>query len=190
MKDLCVELKSLTMVVRGGFRAEGALARGLREEESGQPCRPSLPPVPSLGWSSFQAARSPAPARQTTLTLSVTPALGWSTSRPATQAAGTGWSTRLRTKARWVRPLAAPSASHGLCPSHLCAPAPLPALNGLTLAHLSVCVICLLLLADVELYSFNKLSLPAWAQPCARAQSTEVNQIWPRLSMQGRGRRK
>lgn len=128
---------------------------------------PSLPPGPSLDWSSPQAAWSPAPALRTTLTPSATPAPVWSTSPPATQAAQTGWSRRLWTKARWVRPLAAPSASHGLSAFPVSGPVTLPSSEcSHSLALLSVC----LLLADGERYSLNKLSLPAWAQPCASAQ--------------------
>lgn len=108
------------LLILVGSQAGGEVhlaARGPREAEPGQPCWPSLPAVPSRSCSSFQAAWSPAPARRTTLTPSATPAPVWSSSRPATQAAPARRSRRLRTKARWVRPPDAPSASHGLCPS-------------------------------------------------------------------------
>ena len=86
-KKLCAELRS----DRGSQgRLQGQGSPGLREGEPDQPCRPSLPPAPSLAWSYFQAAWSPVPAPQTTLTLSATPALVWSTSRLATQAAQAG----------------------------------------------------------------------------------------------------
>lgn len=54
-----------------------------------------------------------------------------------------------------------------------------------SLLSVSVCLsVSLLLLADVEHYSLNKLSLPAWPQ------GPEEEQIWPQLSRQGIRKRK
>lgn len=49
----------------------------------------------------------------------------------------------------------------------------------LGMCSLSGSSVCLLLLADVELYSLNKLSLPAWAPPCASAQNTGEPDLAP-----------
>lgn len=101
-KNLCeLELSGHCSLAWGaGLRAEVASAGGLREGAPDQPFWPSFLPAPTVGWSSFQAAWSPAPAHRMILTLSVTPAPMWSTSHPATRAAQTGWSKRLWTKAR------------------------------------------------------------------------------------------